>query len=247
MQQVNLLLDTAHRGSWNMAADEALLQQAEVEGIATLRFYQWAVPTLSLGYFQSHTARQEHAASSDCPLVRRASGGGALVHDRELTYSFTAPIADRLAADVEQLYYAFHETLIELLAEWGLTAELYRGEAASKGQAEPFLCFQRRAVGDGILQGAKILGSAQRRRRGAVLQHGGVLLEQSLQAPQLPGIKELTGVTIQPAELRDRWAPLLQERLQAKFLETTLTPPTSQLAEQIEREKFAHVSWTHKR
>src|SRR6185295_18138238 len=88
---MRLLIDPPGGGAWNMAVDEALLETAATTGQATLRFYQWQEPTLSLGYFQSVADRQQHAASLDCPVVRRASGGGAILPDRELTYSVALP------------------------------------------------------------------------------------------------------------------------------------------------------------
>jgi len=84
-----LIVDRPAPGAWNMAVDEALLDAAVEQGVAALRFYQWSEPTLSLGYFQRHADRDSHAASHDCTLVRRQSGGGAILHDRELTYSLT--------------------------------------------------------------------------------------------------------------------------------------------------------------
>src|SRR4051794_22517252 len=92
-----LIVDSPADGAWNMALDEALLIDAETSGVASLRFYSWREPTLSLGYFQRHTDRAGHAASAGCLLVRRASGGGAILHDRELTYSIALPQAHPLA------------------------------------------------------------------------------------------------------------------------------------------------------
>ena len=86
-----LILDEPSSGAWNMGVDEALREWAETAGGLGLRFYQWAPATLSLGYFQTHRSRALHAGSAQLPLVRRASGGGAIVHDRELTYSLVGP------------------------------------------------------------------------------------------------------------------------------------------------------------
>ena len=83
-----------------MAVDEALLLDAAENGIATLRFYEWSEPTLSLGYFQRYDDRYSHAASRDCAIVRRQTGGGAILHDRELTYSLTLPASHRNRAPV---------------------------------------------------------------------------------------------------------------------------------------------------
>src|SRR5262245_57717493 len=93
MSEIRLLSDPPAPGAWNMAVDEVLLTAAAASGQATLRFYTWNEPTLSLGYFQAAADRQQHAASLACTLVRRASGGGAILHDRELTYSVALPLA----------------------------------------------------------------------------------------------------------------------------------------------------------
>ncbi|HEY1784986.1 MAG TPA: lipoate--protein ligase family protein, partial [Pirellulales bacterium] len=81
-----LLVDAPASGAWNMAVDEALVDDAAERGTCWLRFYGWSEPTLSLGYFQGHAERLVHRPSRHCPLVRRASGGGAILHDAEITY-----------------------------------------------------------------------------------------------------------------------------------------------------------------
>ena len=86
-----LIIDRPLPGAWNMAVDEALLLDASENGSASLRFYGWNAPTLSLGYFQRYDDRDLHAASRDCAVVRRQTGGGAILHDRELTYSLVLP------------------------------------------------------------------------------------------------------------------------------------------------------------
>ena len=91
---LRVIVDPPADGAWNMAVDEALLLSDERTGL-TIRFYQWEEPTLSLGYFQSLAEREQHPPSVDCPMVRRASGGGAILHDRELTYSMVAPLDQR--------------------------------------------------------------------------------------------------------------------------------------------------------
>src|SRR4029453_12753533 len=198
MSPLRLIHDPPAAGAWNMAVDEALLESAAATGVATLRFYEWSEPTLSLGYFQLADDRTAHFASRECPLVRRSSGGGAIVHDRELTYSFALPQRDTRAAAASELVYLFHETLAEALAQFGIATALYKpptGACNSRSAyvvgSEPFLCFERRACGDLLCGHAKIAGSAQRRRRGAVLQHGSVLLAASRCAPELPGIENM--------------------------------------------------------
>ncbi len=97
MTKIRLIIDPPATGPWNMAIDEVLAHSAAERGVNTLRFYSWDPPTLSLGYFQRATDRQTHISSSTCAWVRRTSGGGAILHDRELTYSFATatPVGDR--------------------------------------------------------------------------------------------------------------------------------------------------------
>ncbi|MEX0818404.1 MAG: biotin/lipoate A/B protein ligase family protein, partial [Pirellulaceae bacterium] len=190
-----LIVDEPARGSWNMAVDEALLGWAGTVGGSALRFYQWNEPTLSLGYFQPHQARDQHPPSADLPMVRRATGGGAIIHDRELTYSFVTPIRNRFSSAVQDVVKLFHTTLIETLANYGIEAVLC-GDAASDSLNEPFLCFQRRSSLDILVASSKVAGSAQRRHQGALLQHGSILLARSPNAEALPGLAELTGVSV---------------------------------------------------
>lgn len=239
MQRMGFIRDLPASGSWNMAVDEALLASAWRDGTATLRLYGWEPATLSLGYFQVLADRCQHPLSRSCPVVRRWTGGGAIVHHRELTYSLAIP-AGRPWPAAKDLYDRVHRTLIDTLAEWGLNAVLHRDvapdcrtamESPLRGR-QPFLCFLRRSCSDVLLSGQKIAGSAQRRRRGAVLQHGSVLLARSPFCPELPGIAELTGLAITAEELAERWVRHL-----AAALGVTVEP--RELSQQ-EREEAAY-------
>jgi lipoate-protein ligase A len=248
---IRLLIDPPASGPWNMAVDETLLEAA-ADGAAALRFYQWSPATLSLGYFQAAADRERHAASRDSPLVRRASGGGAILHDRELTYSVALPqTASALSATA--LYDAFHESLVATLSEFAVPAALYRPEAPScdsevrRNDAVPFLCFQRRSCGDVMCGPWKIAGSAQRRRRGAVLQHGSILLSCSPLAPELPGIGELTGKDFSPAELIDAWTARLAVRLSASFEPQELDDRQGSRAQTLAGERFGQTAFTLQR
>ena len=249
---LRLLVDPPAGGAWNMAVDEALLETAAATGQATLRFYQWQQPTLSLGYFQSHADRAQHTTSCGCPIVRRASGGGAIIHDRELTYSLALPLAadGRMAAT--ELYTICHQTLIRALAEYGILSELYRPAAEciateAVRETQPFLCFQRRTCTDIVLSGAKIVGSAQRRRRGAVLQHGSVLLARSAAAPELPGIQDLAGVTIAATDLADSWTPHLGAGLKMSPSKSNLARDEIERAKKLSNERFSALEHLERR
>ncbi len=227
-----------------MAVDEVLLEAAAA-GRCSLRFYRWQQPTLSLGYFQAIDDRRRHAASLGCPVVRRSSGGGAIVHDREVTYSVALPGGHPLALGRVLLYQAVHETLIEVLAEAGVRAELYRREPQEGERCScPFLCFQRRAAGDVVVGTVKVAGSAQRRLQGAVLQHGSVLLGRSPAAPELDGLREVSGEPLHDDPLIEAWAERLRRRLDLVWQRQPLTGQQRAEAADLARRKFAADAWT---
>lgn len=252
MPAARLIIDPPAEGSWNMAVDEALLESAAATGQITLRFYEWSPATLSLGYFQAADDRRLHPPSLECPLVRRSTGGGAILHDRELTYSLIVPINGRFNAEASAYYDALHETLVETLAQFDVQASLYRtthreGSKVVERPEEPFLCFQRRAVGDVVAGGLKVAGSAQRRHRGTLLQHGSVLLRTSAHAPELPGISDLAGREIELEDLRFRWLRGIAARLELELESYSLTPDERRLAQQVQEAKFGSADWTRKR
>ncbi len=237
-----------------MAVDEVLLDSASDGGLSasdggrcSLRFYRWSRPTLSLGYFQKHAERAAHHASRDCALVRRQTGGGAIVHDRELTYSFVLPSAHPLAADPTRLYILVHEALIAVLNRSGVQAEICAAPAAISPDDQPFLCFQRRAVGDILIGDSKVCGSAQRRRRGAILQHGSLLLAQSPAAPELKGIRELSGKSLDAAAFSEAAAQELAARLRLRLDCDPLATAESDAARALVSAKYAAPSWNRRR
>ncbi|RMF98770.1 MAG: hypothetical protein D6741_09165, partial [Planctomycetota bacterium] len=198
-----------------MAVDEFLLREAEREGIATVRLYRWSPATLSLGYFQRLEDRDRHPASAACPVVRRPSGGGAILHDDEWTYSIALPSGHPMAAKRDALYRAVHDALVHVLNAAGVPAYAHTSDrcplsqsdhqlgcaAAADGESpaekavsnpKAFLCFQRHCPGDILIAGHKVVGSAHRRLRGSVLQHGSLLFRRSPFAPELPGIEDLS-------------------------------------------------------
>jgi lipoate-protein ligase A len=252
MSPIRLLVDPPAAGSWNMAVDEMLLETASDHDQATLRLYRWTPATLSLGYFQHAADREVHRPSNACPLVRRSSGGGALVHDRELTYSLTLPLKHPLASDPETLYRETHGLLLRTLGRFGIDAKLNEQALVALG-GEPFLCFQRRAVGDVLVGAHKICGSAQRRSKAAVLQHGGVLVAASPCAPELPGLAELTsGAAPSIDELAEAWlddwrAWLAGQRLTLADASTSLAEAELDAARRIQSEKYAAITWTKRR
>ncbi len=230
-----------------MAMDETLLESAADGGGFSLRFYRWQQPTLSLGYFQQYDDRWQHAASRNCPAVRRATGGGAILHDREITYSFTVPPGHRYALKHITLYESMHAVLIEALTDYGINASLCRGEGRQPVVKEPFLCFQRRSPGDVLLPEVKIAGSAQRRRRGAVLQHGSLLLARSPAAPELPGLAEAATIDLSFDQFVQTWLTKLAEAFSMQLQPGILSGSERRQAEDLVREKYDSTDWTRSR
>lgn len=225
-----------------MALDETLLEAADRDNRLCFRFYRWAEPTLSLGYFQAAAERAGHPASADCRLVRRLTGGGAILHDCELTYSLTVPARHPLARDRDRLYRLAHGALIAALEKaFAISASLCPGLPAAN--PEPFLCFQRRSPGDVLLGDWKIAGSAQRRRRGAVLQHGSLLLRRSACAPELPGLEDLCGASNLNERLCSAWLDALASAAGFEFESSTVTADEQRLAERLLAEGYSQSAW----
>lgn len=269
------LIDEPRRGVENMAVDQQLLELAADRDLAILRLYQWAQPTLTLGYFQPWRDREQHLESIDLPLVRRASGGGAIVHHHDWTYSVCLP-ASRLASSmgaVHAVYTDIHGEIIRWLQELGLSARAWEGSdcEVAQGHAQregrtlsgkaregkcAFLCFERRAAGDIVVDASesgresKVLGSAQRRFDGAVLQHGSLLLQRSPHAPTLSGIQDLANQQLSCEEWNRE---MFFQRLTAVFARISgqSVDRIEKLAELVQPDakssQFSDIKWTKKR
>jgi lipoate-protein ligase A len=267
-----LIIDPPTLGAHNMAVDEALLVHAAEHNTAALRFYSWSEPTLSLGYFQRYADRHQHPASLACAVVRRQTGGGAILHDRELTYSLVLPASHPLTKRNEELYRIVHEVFIDVMSPPGevhdSVRELqFRGDTTRIAPGEePFLCFQRQSPGDVVFFSSntlesnasssqspappavkKILGSAQRRYRGALLQHGSLLLECSSAAPELKGLHDLAGTTVEIEDVISTAARQLGPSLRLEFHEAKLPKELELKAVDIANNKYRSDAWTKRR
>ncbi len=185
-----------------MAVDELLLESASERAISTLRWYRWSEPTVSLGYFQPRVPEELADRFRGLPVVRRLSGGGAILHDQELTYAIALAGNHPLAANPRELYDLAHHTAISVLGEFGITAAL-RGDSHPE-RGGNFLCFSRGDSFDVVCQGEKVLGSAQRRRKRAVLQHGSLLLRRSQHAPEFRGVCDFASAPVDVDRLESR-------------------------------------------
>ena len=196
-----------------MAIDAALLEQGITSGECWLRFYTWEQPTLSLGHFQRAEDLPTGPQWEGVPWVRRLSGGGAILHDRELTYSLVIPAEHPWASEPRRIYDRVHTAIVESLTGQGVPVQ-FRGQTDASRGAE-FLCFGRGDAFDLVLGGHKVVGSAQRRRKGVILQHGSLILDPSSRTPQFFGINSLREtaprleITPLATDLSTRLAPQL--------------------------------------
>ncbi len=213
-----LLTDPPATGAWNMAVDEALLDGVAA-GIAppTLRFYQWAPPCLSLGYFQPFDVVDVAGCLRlGVDVVRRPTGGRAILHDRELTYSVALP----------------------------------RG----------LLGVDRPSAHEILLDGRKLVGSAQVRRATAILQHGSILIEPRIDRlfaclwlPDGPEARIEDGVAglaevgnFDPTRIAGALADAFAEEFGVRLVPGRLRPDERQAADDLVDSKYRAPAWTER-
>ncbi len=232
--------------AWNLALDEALWRLWD--GTPVLRVYAWDPPALSLGYFQPW--RETLAAipvPPDTPVVRRATGGGAIYHDAgEATYSVVARIGPGgLPRGVRASYAALHGIVARALARLGVAALRERGAA---GECDAALCFRRAEPVDLVSAGRKICGSAQRRRGDALLQQGTILLEPSpLVHDSATSAREVAGRPVPREALAEALVAEAAASLGGPERRSDPTDRERDLAERLVRERYGADAWTRRR
>ena len=219
-----LIKDSYHNGFINMAVDEAIMI-AHKNGLVppTIRFYQWSPPAVSLGYFQDLKKEINVKVCQDIgiDIVRRPTGGKAVLHDQELTYSFIIKENDPLVNDsILETYKKISGGIIRGLSYLGIKAELVplRGklennllDRSDKARIHHLdfksICFSVPSQYEVQVEGKKIVGSAQVRKGGVVLQHGSLLIK--LEKDKLFSVFNFPSVQI-------------REKLKSKFKATSL-------------------------
>jgi len=184
-------------GAYNMAVDEELLARAQKERTTpVLRFYGWSPPAVSIGRFQKIEEAVNSAACArrGIDIVRRITGGRAVLHNRELTYSIIARLDEPLfPSTVLGTYKVIATGLLAGLKRLGLPAEMVsrgsRNAALVKKDAKDPACFSSPSWYEILVNNRKIIGSAQRRLSNAFLQHGSILMDYdpALEAEVIPG------------------------------------------------------------
>jgi lipoate-protein ligase A len=263
----------------NMAIDEAILT-AHSEGKVppTVRFYGWNPATLSIGYFQKAAEVDKEAlANEGIGFVRRATGGRAVLHDKELTYSIiVAENYPGIPRNVTDAYRVLSEGLLQGFRNLGLGAEMVnlateeeKEKYASAGSAA---CFDSPSWYELVVEGRKVAGSAQVRQKDVVLQHGSILLDmdtdqlfrllkfanekvaermKSSFTKKAVAINDLLRAqgkeTVSLGQVEEAFHKGLASGLGVQLETAVLTPYEEELAEQLALEKYGAAEWNDRR
>ena len=252
-----------------MAVDEAILEHAGGgQTLPTLRLYAWDPPCLSLGYAQTFADVDITAIQSrGWHVVRRATGGKAILHTDELTYSVTGPATEsRLAGSVLESYNRLAKALLAALHELGLLVQVKEGKADSSGATNP-VCFEVPSTYEITANGKKLIGSAQARRQMGVLQHGSLPLTGDLrriiQALCFPDeisrkqaadrllarattIESVTGRVISWETAAHAFTNAFNSVLDIKLERDELSPSELDRAKELVQQKYANPEWTER-
>lgn len=189
MEKWRYLVTEAMSPEMNMAVDESILQlHAEGKVPPTVRFYTWSPATLSIGYFQKalKEINLEEVHKHGLGFVRRPTGGRAVLHDKELTYSvIVSEQHPKMPSSVTEAYKIISMGLLHGFQNLGLRAEMV--SLASEEEKEKYsspgssACFDSPSWYELVVEGKKVAGSAQTRQKGVILQHGSILLDMDVE------------------------------------------------------------------
>lgn len=231
-------------GARHMAIDDALLTLHGQEGLPpTLRLYSFRPACLSLGRFQDARPYTE-GYRSGLPLVRRPTGGGAVLHRGDICYSVIAPIDHPLVAgSIHQSYQKIAAALTEGLTLLGLPS--LRPAPIRHPLPRTGWCFEAVAPHELTLDGAKLVGSAQVRRNGTLLQQGSIRLAPAEGQPTgATSLQDALGRQVRRREITKALVEGFARAWGARFRESCLSPREEELARRLEREKYGAAGWT---
>jgi lipoate-protein ligase A len=250
-----------------MAVDEAMLEHIEHgKVLPTLRLYAWEPPCLSLGRAQSFTdVDPVRLQALGWEVVRRMTGGRAILHTDELTYSVTGPADEpRLAGTVLESYNRLAGALLAAVQDLSLPVEMKEGKTENNGEPNP-VCFEVPSTYEITVVGKKLIGSAQARRKEGVLQHGSLPLTGDLtricqalvfadeSAREIAMQRLLARATTVESVLGRKvaWGNAEQAFVRAFEAQLGLELEAGELSEseltradELAREKYAHPAWT---
>lgn len=266
-------------GAWNMAVDEAILESMAFEGSTpTLRLYAWEPPCLSLGYAQPVAdVDLKQLAERGWDLVRRPTGGRAILHTDELTYAVIAPHSEpRLAGGVIESYQRLSQALLRALHLLQIPAEARPSHPSAtasspdgllNGAAQGPVCFEVPSNYEITVEGKKLVGSAQARRKEGILQHGSLPLvgdlrritqalafsseaERRVAAERLLNrattAEAVLGRVVRWEEAAQAFCQAFSEELDLQLIPGELTPEEERRAGQLAAEKYASLEWSGK-
>ena len=262
-----LLISPPSPGAFNMSLDEVLLLNAGRGNIpSTLRLYSWAIPTLSLGYAQSiHDVDQDGLTRFGWDLVRRPTGGRAILHTDELTYSLTASLDDPVSrGSLLDSYQLISRALIKALSLMGIKADAKNVyENSSNSKKEP-VCFEVPSNFEITVNGKKLIGSAQARKHGGMLQHGSLPLygdltritsvlkypdEESRQAARqrlldhAGTVLTLTGKIVTIPMVTEAFINAFSQELNVEFDERLISEEELVQVTELETQKYKTTQW----
>lgn len=269
-RQWRLIYDQPTVGARNMAVDEAILAAvAAGNSPPTLRLYTWNPPCLSLGYGQrTRAADTERLAERGWSLVRRPTGGLAILHTDELTYSLSLPLDDPLAGGgIVESYRRISTALLAALESLGAQPHADRKDKDAAPNPSP-VCFETPSHYEITVDGRKLVGSAQARKGGGLLQHGTLPLTGDLaricdalaypdEAARAAAKAEVRARAITLAEAlggeigwqtaADAVAQGFASALDVTLTRGELTPDERNAAERLTAEVYGNDSWTLRR
>ena len=255
-----LLVENPAGGAWNMALDEAIAGAVGRGHVPpTFRLYGWRVPTVSLGYAQPWKTAPDLdvCRGRGIEIVRRPTGGRALLHAAEITYSVCVPLAgDWAGLSVTDSFGRISAALIAGLRRVGIDAQIGTGP---RGAAQrPSACFQLAGIPAIVVGARKLVGSAQRRWDTGLLQHGSILIhfDPGLHAALFPDWNEAAAerVTCLAALAPGIDRQTVEAALMAGWSEVlgpgasgTLTPDERTEAQRLVRYRYGNADWTFRR
>jgi lipoate-protein ligase A len=194
MENWRSILDGDHPASYNMAADAYLLHAADTDdGVPVVRVYGWDRPSITIGYHQSPERAVNTDKLGETPVVRRITGGRALLHDdNELTYSVSGNFRNypRLGHNLHETYYLISRAIVDFYNNLGVPAQISRRDQPVSLRPNDNLqagCYAAISRHEIIVEGQKIAAGSQRRTQKSLIQHGAVKISPSKPHPAIAG------------------------------------------------------------
>lgn len=267
-----LLITQLTNGAWNMAVDETILESVGTHhSLPTLRLYRWSPPCLSLGYAQPFSDIDlERVVIKEWDVVRRITGGRAILHTNELTYAVIAPYGEpRLAGSLLDSYQRISQALLNALINIGIPANALPIQTTvnKSEEAKKPICFEVPSNYEITVDGKKLVGSAQARKKSGILQHGTLPLSGDLtriiQVLYFPDdasrihaskrlldravtVETILGTQISWDTAAEAFIQSFRDTLQINFIESTLSDNEKSRADVLLKEKYAHPVWNER-